>query len=339
MYSERDDRVPNPVVGQWWKFDHYEIRDGYIEPSPNASLQRYDPWDPDLRRSGSVTKPDLSPYRRLVDLAARFDTRDVLEWVQQNGLLGLLLHRLRSVRFAPRWDRAALLPSNEILFPVAEEWHWANTGWASWRPLTREWVLTKEPERRGEVVAEEDTSLRPSVVLRDQGGVGWVSESLDVTWATFFPSVPVEQRIEYAYPPPISEEFWRLYAEPLSDFYAAAQRLRNALEDLAARGGKKLGTLEQEERVDRGKKVLNSLIAPISPAVITPGEGGLLLRWVSPALLSTLATIAAEEAAKAPVRICARTDCANPFINQHRQTLYCSDTCKQTEAARRRPRR
>ena len=32
------------IVGQWYRFDRYEVRDGYIRPVPGAGGGEYDPW-------------------------------------------------------------------------------------------------------------------------------------------------------------------------------------------------------------------------------------------------------------------------------------------------------
>src|SRR5947208_4297865 len=62
-----------------------------------------------------------------------------------------------------------------------------------------------------------------------------VEEPLGRTWARFFPSVPARERERYPYPPPLTEAFWRLYAEPVEDFLDAARALRDALGQIKAR--------------------------------------------------------------------------------------------------------
>src|SRR5436309_15516789 len=94
------------ALGTWWRFDHSELRDGYVRPSSGARLQSYDPWATYWEvRSGRGSGAGLAPYESLLGLAwiARvrltdFDgrraldpatERALLDWCSQWGLVGL----------------------------------------------------------------------------------------------------------------------------------------------------------------------------------------------------------------------------------------------------------
>ena len=91
-----------PLVGQWWKFTRYELKDGYIRPAPDATLSAYDPWSEPPPRANTA-------YASLANLVPRGrDAGDkgtvspdtataVLAWCQQYGLLGVLLRRVEKV--------------------------------------------------------------------------------------------------------------------------------------------------------------------------------------------------------------------------------------------------
>src|SRR5918912_966861 len=54
------------AAGGWWRFEDYELRDGYIRPAPGAKLERYDPWADYRARQG---KRELQPpYKSLLGL-------------------------------------------------------------------------------------------------------------------------------------------------------------------------------------------------------------------------------------------------------------------------------
>jgi hypothetical protein len=52
---------------------------------------------------------------------------------------------------------------------------------------------------------------------------GLTEEDLLETWCDFFPSIPRSKRLTYTYPQPLTDDFWRIYEEPLEVF------LRHAL--------------------------------------------------------------------------------------------------------------
>src|ERR1035438_9429280 len=94
----------------WFRFDRYEIKGGYIRPAPGAKLSQYEPW-----RTFGAPKGKIGikqPYEPLLALAKLLDPDPsdvgsvraaenadhlILEWCSQNGLLGILLHRVEGV--------------------------------------------------------------------------------------------------------------------------------------------------------------------------------------------------------------------------------------------------
>jgi hypothetical protein len=46
-------------LGGWWKFDRYEIDDGYIRPVTGAKLVKYDPWE--MYHQATSQKAAVSP--------------------------------------------------------------------------------------------------------------------------------------------------------------------------------------------------------------------------------------------------------------------------------------
>src|ERR1051326_5043081 len=83
------------ALGTWWRFDTYEVRDGYVRPSPGVRFQAYDPWAPYWDgRSGRGGGAGMTPYASLLELAwtARlrftdFDGRRALDRETERALL------------------------------------------------------------------------------------------------------------------------------------------------------------------------------------------------------------------------------------------------------------
>src|ERR1022692_1879074 len=42
---ERGDRGEQFIAGRWFRFDHYELENGFIRPAKGARLQSYDPFE------------------------------------------------------------------------------------------------------------------------------------------------------------------------------------------------------------------------------------------------------------------------------------------------------
>lgn len=126
---------------KWWRFDRYEISNGFIRPAAGARLESYEPWE-QYRQSKQTThehgkRKAAAPYRSLIDicnnikvvprahghsapsqslpvstprglegslygLAAESESI-ITTWCAENGLLGILTHHACMVALATRW--------------------------------------------------------------------------------------------------------------------------------------------------------------------------------------------------------------------------------------------
>src|SRR5262249_39347860 len=112
------------------------------------------------------------------------------------GLLGVLPHRALRVTLAPQ-------KSSQIQYAKI------GAGWIA-------------SER-----AKEQQSLEaPCALLQPLRGAGVITESLSTTWSRFFPDVRHDQCETFPYPEPLTDDFWRQYAEPLGDFLSGMHALR-----------------------------------------------------------------------------------------------------------------
>src|SRR5260370_30364059 len=70
----------NVATGRWWRWTHYEIRDGCIRPAPGARLRAYDPWriwlkTRPLARRANQHKFRETPYQSLLGLPGALQHR------------------------------------------------------------------------------------------------------------------------------------------------------------------------------------------------------------------------------------------------------------------------
>ncbi|OFV88561.1 MAG: hypothetical protein A3J75_04420 [Acidobacteria bacterium RBG_16_68_9] len=139
--------------------------------------------------------------------------------------------------------------------------------------------------------------------------------------------MPPARQATYRYPQPYSEEFWRLYAEPIEEVIGAARLL---------------GAAVSEARVDdkrpRNAAGLNALVSLTGPALI-PMEEGLIQRLVSPSLLGSLAVMAQIDLASGRLLRCRNARCETIVVVFSHQAAYCSPQCRYAEVKRRARRR
>jgi hypothetical protein len=111
--------LPN---GMWSRHERYELQDGYIRPVLGSRLIEYDPWQSyssNLAVSALTEKPYISfarlgrkitwsPHSGVAltrDALTEKDKALILEWVTNNGLLGLLPGLAQIVTLWPRWEK------------------------------------------------------------------------------------------------------------------------------------------------------------------------------------------------------------------------------------------
>ena len=325
--------------GRWWRFTRYEVRDDFIRPAQGAQLLEWNPWTDHLKLAGEaglVQPPYLSLLRlleklrppkigRSLDLSPEDQTL-ICEWCAKHGLLGILSHRVQAITLPARWQ--PIVEESSLLQPTSRAYLRTSS---DWRTISRAHIRgTGDGRVEGAIVGEHDLPAgcpRPGVIIRKLGHPKWEQEDLDQSWATYFPDVPREQAAEYQYPRPHTEAFWRLYAEPVKEFIAAAARLRDAIEPIEKRKPVKQLSEREGSALIRGLEMLTELTAPVSITVDVDLEGQPFTRWVSPALLSSFAAMAVQDLCFGRhIRECQA--CRKPFVSDAWQALYCTEQCR-----------
>ena len=300
------------VIGRWWRFERYQVRDGYIRPAPGADWEPYDPW-----KAHRLQK--RPPYLELVDAISdvspeaviptghwagfagpRFTCSEttqerVLDWCARFGLLGLLPHDLLQARLAGSIVRRT---------SVGDSW-------------------VREPyfyERAKEPIAE---------LVFDEGGSGAIPLAEPAAWYHYFPDVPGGEWESRQIAIPGSDEFWRGYAEPLNDFVATAARLRELVCDAADPAVGKRKRAVTASAFDS----LNSLIASVRRTVALDRRGRPAASWGSPSLLGHLAMQVSQDLIGGSRLV--RCVCGTVTTTSHPSKRWCSNRCGNRERVRR----
>lgn len=361
-----------PPDQTWWRFSEYEVRDGYILPAAGAQLSASRPWDGYWDREKK--RDDQPPYQSLAALLDKFEVSDggeplltqgaidaVLSWVNDYGLLGVLLQESRTVFFEPmvRMDCGDLSPAA----PMVPTWtlghyfrepdHWSvhrefySPTYGHYSDAELERAIDHFPsspasdEKPGSRVPREWPG--PHVLKRDLRTSQWFRRPLADSWFPYFPgsdhTLPT--------PRPLSDEFWKVYAEPFEEFVRAAVLLRMVFEwhkdplPLPAKGRKgprfapapdvptrrrfpSLGMYEHPP------DLFERLLDGVSPTVTTTISGGIQTHrqaWNAPSLLGMLAAMLMQDLIGGRgLKSCSK--CGGPFVMGDHQTDYCSENCR-----------
>jgi hypothetical protein len=247
-------------------------------------------------RAGS---PEFTPAQ--VDILAGPLTEDshqrILDWCARYGLLGILPHTVLQVVLSPK-DGVQL--------------QYVRMG-IGWTAIERE---------------EQNPSfpiLAPYAVRQPLRGVGLAVEPLAKTWARFFPGVQAEDLDTFAYPQPLTDSFWKMYAEPLQDFLSGARALMGVLTAMQQQTTRKLRSLQELTTGGGLPIVTQGLVAPTGLAVRFPKSGRVGLNWVGGSLLASLTMMTLEDLSPGRSVQC---PCGQLFVSSAYQARYCSRRCR-----------
>ena len=263
----------------------------------------------------------------------------MLRWCRDNGLLGLLHHELIAVETRARWEHG------DRGTPVAIVRGYRRTGFG-WRATAREIEGVVPPKdiaegeelsaevvragvpavtstlpiwmvmRMGNGLAESVAPFGDLVVLRRalRAEGDFVVQRMSGDWIDYFdPDAPLRYP-SWPLPAPDSEDFWRQYSEPLTDFLVNAWTLGHALGVLERQNPDHKPLPDEKREIGQAWSVINSLASAVAPTGRYVA-GSHHLGWNSPSLLGSYATmILSRLAGGAEIRICPA--CRSPF-HQH----------------------
>jgi hypothetical protein len=243
---------------------------------------------------------------RYPDCLTQKSQASILEWCQQNGLLGVLLSRWEAIRMAPREGR----PDR----------------WSQQSYFRGFGHVIQVQTRTGDI---EDRMA--TVTIHRLNGVELIEEPPGKTWGRFFPSVEFSKRDSFAYPQPYTVEFCRLYGEPLFDFCNAARLLVGAISHL---GFKQPEIKDPKLARKQANDTINLLRRPVASTTELEEDGSWKPHRVSPSLIASFADMFVEDLLFG--RTIVRCSCCGTlFVSSNYQAHYCSFLCRLREQKRR----
>ncbi len=175
----------------------------------------------------------------------------------------------------------------------------------------------------------------------DKFGIGaqlFEDETLLESWTGFFPDVDSEEAETYAYPRPLTEQFWKEYAEPVDEFIRYALIFQQAVEPFMD-GSELAGVVP----INWARGFWESLVAPVGISIaVEKGQKKQMERkpresWIFPSLLSAYARMALQDlSGGGRILYCANEKCRKPFTSKLKKTKYCSEKCGWAVRVRRR---
>lgn len=328
-----------PKTHNWTRFRRYEIRDGVIRPVRGAALERYDPWRQyrDLSFQGLKERP---PYEALFKAVQELTSgrrskgeKLICEWCSQYGLLGILLQDVTRVDLAWRWERVNKADP-QVLEPVQISYRRIGGSWQRFPfcadDMRRKPTASIQPGKPCKVIDRRPGGARVFYVDSPTG----FDSSIGERWRQFFPDVSEAEEVTFPYPEPLTDEFWRAYAEPLPVFLEAAQRLslihyRLTRQQLPGRMSRQATANYRHAARD-----LNAILSATSPVVVvTLGKEKPSQEWASGSLIATLGLMLRHD-----LSIRTRTltcPCGTPFQTDAWQGRYCSPRCRMRILKRR----
>jgi hypothetical protein len=290
------------------------IRNGCIQPDPTGRLDPWSPWEAyeghsekHVRENAYVDLVNLAreipappPGQQRLDLSSEQESR-LVGWCARNGLLGILPHTTSHVRMAN--GRRSITFMDRSSGP-----------WFPYKMLGPD--DGPQPTLRSEAVIEDIGSDTPRF------------EPLGSAWGPYFPDVPAGERETYAYPAPLTDEFWRQYAEPVTSFVNVAKYLADAAVRLVSSEDFPMsqyeGFSEGVPLIDTRAaiSILRSLLKPVSLDVGEDADGQFQVRHRFPSLLGMLAMMVARDVSGK--RRLYQCPCGRLFCSAHPKARFCS---------------
>ena len=218
-----------------------------------------------------------------------------------------------------------LVPATPGYVRFGERWVHTLETWGGRRP----WPTTNDGDQRDRPVPRNllpPEWPRPTLLWSDFQEMDLTTVPLGEAASRFFPGVPPEQRESYAYPKPLTERFWREYAEPIDDFLRAATALREASDATALIKKGKRATPRVQKEISEDLRVLHALTSPARPVLRLEGDE-LRHGWVTGSLLASFALMLMQDADEG-WRVVQCEGCGRVVTTRDSRVRYCSEQCR-----------
>jgi hypothetical protein len=336
------------VSGGWTRWSRYELRNGRLRPAEGAELIRYDPWA-DFRANEGKYRTIRQPYQKLLQLGHDLTAAEskgarisigqfsgaqnemdqlILDWCNENGLLGLLptfghTIRLPFQKISLRRGRRSQQALQQMIYKRS-----GGTWRAEQHVLLTSWAFLEDPRLRGR-------PLGPGYIWYDwetQRYEDLVLGQLEDFFEQAIDSSPSRKPKAFIPPRPGSEDFWTHYRESLVQVYLSTKRFVDAV-DVLAKFDSEAETIVNV--AGSAHYTLSALAEVAAPAFrFSPEHCRVEEVRESPGLLATYALMFMWDRIEQR-RILRCQNCDGYFVSNEYRARYCTPTCRNTAQSRR----
>lgn len=282
------------MEGAWVKREYF-IQGSLIRPVAGSEPQPYDPFDGYQHDDSPRKQAPIYLEVMALDLE---DDRKIRDFCCDWGLLGIFQDRLVQAHHV--WGRDSVRGWD---VEAPDLW------WQFFDPRYWDAGSPEAADRKAWVLAEIEDGIYDQVPLRKY-------------YSRFFPDIRWEHERTAEYTPRLyGRELWDQLCEPLEDFRANVDALRQAIAAATAtRGGTpSWGDISAGNILKRIRRVHQGLrwVPPNSPE----------RTWVFPSLLSALWSMFLQDLTGGRLRECANPRCRKPFVGSRVDQRFCSKKC------------
>jgi hypothetical protein len=208
-------------------------------------------------------------------------------------------------------------------------------------PLSRKWTLAAEripPDQKqtGSLVVQDelwDPSWgQPGVLVQDPESGTYRRKDIAEALGPFFPSVSQSEKETYPYPLHLSDRFWQLYAEDVTQFVDSAHRFADMVRALGSSKAANQMTAQERSEFEVSTRALAALTANANPTIHRRADGSLGRQWMSTSLLASYATMALLDARDGLLNVC--DNCGRVFVSSAGRARFCSPRCRKSSLQR-----
>jgi len=285
----------------WWKFSEYELIDGYIQPTRDAVMISYDPWEDFIVESSSNrgSRPYLSflqvagEIARQIHCGEEVKPEPLVRWVQKFGLIGLFWH-----------DTVYL----QEPFTIQREDAFEDVVARSWSRVGGRWQANGLKRANGGL----SPSKKGVLVMNSIGGYEVHPEAKVVPCKTFLNEFFTKPPRDLSFQPS-DPDCLRYYREPLEWLVESVyNRLGDAVDGSSGHLNYLLSASSDWVEPSRMKSHKRQ-----TPAVITRSYASLLsyLGWM----------LVRDQADGQRILTC---PCGKDYLSSRYQSRFCSDSCR-----------
>jgi hypothetical protein len=342
------------INGRWYRWSRYIMREGVVLPDTASDLIEYDPWASYRAHQGRY-RTVTQPYVALLELSRRlrqFEEKGIfvtkayaadppdyrpravtvfgppteaddylLNWCNQNGLLGILPTISDHIKLSPQ-----VTPAGPLETVVELRWYERTGGEWHTRSSPRRCIGKTESEVQREVERRLKEAGPPGVFTINLYSLRYEIHHPSRSFIANFTAESASPDA-IAVPLPGTSQFRTAYRETTEEILRYAHLFEKSVATLCAQ--------EDYFNPEFASGILNSLAIAAAPSFkFSPSRQELEEVRFSPGLLASYALMFLWDRVSGR-RVLKCENCTQYFVSDERKARYCTPKCRNTAQARR----